>query len=358
MSEETIEYLNNNTLIGFTDSDGNAWHWDGISQNQYPGAVPLADVKGHLFNWLAEYRPILIGADDPSLGVNEIDSHKALVRISTDEDGFETVGKVFGFVTDVHAIHQYDEWLIDNVGVILDEAAGDLLIGSAGLLRDGAQAWVQIRRGDGGLLDVGGDLFLPYLLAATSHDGSIATTYKWCMQRVVCDNTLSIGMGEATPTYKVKHTINNRLEIAKAREVLEVFNASVGDFEAEVDKLMHTAFTVDQVRTTIKQVYSDRPEAVIDDQGNTANIRAINNWDRRFDEIVALLDDPRVGEFKGTMWGATMAHNTWVQWGVAERDSNDRDTADVKLAQLSSTIDNTFEGRDDEWVRTMQLVAS
>ena len=43
MSRETLNWLNTNTLIGFTDKRGNAWHWraqeqDGAS-NHYPGPI-------------------------------------------------------------------------------------------------------------------------------------------------------------------------------------------------------------------------------------------------------------------------------------------------------------------------------
>ena len=57
MSRETMLHLNTNTLIGFTDRRGNAWHYravlQGAESNHYPGAIPVADVRRRLLNWQA-----------------------------------------------------------------------------------------------------------------------------------------------------------------------------------------------------------------------------------------------------------------------------------------------------------------
>ena len=45
MSTETIEWLNQNVLVGFTEKRGEAWHYRAGSQNgetnHYKGAIPL-----------------------------------------------------------------------------------------------------------------------------------------------------------------------------------------------------------------------------------------------------------------------------------------------------------------------------
>ena len=53
MSRETIEWLNQNTLIGYTDKRGTAWHAVKGYDNHYAGAVPLEDVRKRLFSWTA-----------------------------------------------------------------------------------------------------------------------------------------------------------------------------------------------------------------------------------------------------------------------------------------------------------------
>ncbi len=64
MSRETLQWLNTNTLIGFTDKRGHAWHWrareqNGIS-NHYPGPIPIHDVQQRLFAWTADSRRVAV----------------------------------------------------------------------------------------------------------------------------------------------------------------------------------------------------------------------------------------------------------------------------------------------------------
>ena len=55
MSQETSQWLNTRTLIGFTDKRGNAWHYradeQGTEPNHYPLAIPTEDVRRRLFGW-------------------------------------------------------------------------------------------------------------------------------------------------------------------------------------------------------------------------------------------------------------------------------------------------------------------
>ncbi len=72
MSRESLNWLNTNTLIGFTNKRGTAWHWraeeQGEQSNHYPGAVPLADVQDRLFHWTADSRRIAGGSCRPQSG--------------------------------------------------------------------------------------------------------------------------------------------------------------------------------------------------------------------------------------------------------------------------------------------------
>ena len=48
MSQETVNWLNTMTLIGFTDQRGHAWHYRASAQsdepNHYAAAIPVEDV--------------------------------------------------------------------------------------------------------------------------------------------------------------------------------------------------------------------------------------------------------------------------------------------------------------------------
>ncbi len=88
--------------------------------------------------------------------------------------------------------HQYREWLLTTVVYLLDN---DLAISSAGLLRGGAIAWVEVSMPDT-VTTPEGVAFRPNLLATTSFDGSIATTYKRTGTDTICDNTRQLALSE------------------------------------------------------------------------------------------------------------------------------------------------------------------
>jgi phage/plasmid-like protein (TIGR03299 family) len=299
MSNETAEWLNNNTLIGFTDKRGTAWHYRADLQsaepNHYPGAIPVDDVKRRLFDWEAVSVPLganlsgVLGTDRDAW--RTYDSHQAIVHSRTCH--------LFGVFKDGYQPHQPPQWLIDKVAVILDD---DLSIGSAGLLRQCAQAWVSIELPDT-ITTAEGVAFRPNLLAYTSFDGSLATTYKRVVQLVVCDNTFAVARHERSNTVKVKHTRYGKLDVMAARDALGIVHDIADDFAAEV-----TALTQTTVDTRTWQAFLDITVPVPEDKG-----RARTMAETKRAELHRLwTHDARVAPWTGTAFGVHQAVNTYV----------------------------------------------
>ncbi|MGH3878082.1 MAG: DUF932 domain-containing protein [Actinophytocola sp.] len=234
MSRETIQWLNTNTLVGFTDKRGRAWHYrasdQGDEPNHYPGAVPVEAVHRRLFGWQAVGCPLYVELPDLG-GMPQVPDRKAIVRDDT--------GHVLGIFSGGYEPHQYGEWLVERVSAILDDG---LAIGSAGLLRNGAQAWVSVEVPEN-ITTPEGVEFRPNLLACTSFDGSLATTYKRVVTNVVCDNTMAAGLGEQGQQLKIKHSKYSKLRIAEARDALAIVHTISDDFAAEVKALCETKVT-------------------------------------------------------------------------------------------------------------------
>ena len=142
-----------------------------------------------------------------------------------------------------YAMHQYREWLLTTVANILDD---DLSISSAGLLRGGAVAWVEVSvpgvdhhtRGCGVPAQPAG-----HHLAST---GRIATTFKRTVTDVVCDNTREAALAEHGQTYKVKHSRHSHAQLAPAREALAMVHTLADDFAREVAELCAITVTDQQ----------------------------------------------------------------------------------------------------------------
>lgn len=342
MSRETLEWLNDNTLIGFADELGKAWHHDGSGTNHFDGAVPTEEVR-QLFRWEAQAVDVTVQTTDLFGHDMQVDGYKAIVHPDT--------GHVFQIASGKYAIHQYGEWLIDEVETLVDVSDGELEIGTAGLLRGGAQAWVQVRPPS--TVQVGGDEQLPWILATTSHDGSLATQYKAQRQRVVCDNTLAVGLAQSGGEYRVRHTSNSRAKLGEARAVLEIMYAVQTEFDREIERLMNTAVSTALFREATILLHPEVEPKVED--GKVVNQRAINNRDRIITDIDDLwFNDERVGEYHGTMWGAWQAHNTWFHWGRTRGTGGDE--ALMKARQTISNISGDTAAYDRKVMRVLEQV--
>jgi len=295
MTRETVQTLNTQTLIGYTEKRGTAWHYradaQGDESNHYPGPIPVEDVRRRLFDWEALEGTVESSIITPE-GVTRVadPTRKAIVRSDTK--------RILGIFKSGYQIHEYDRWLINNVENLLD---ADLAIGSAGLLSGGAQAWVQIEMKD--TLDVQGVEFRPFLTAATSMDGTMATQYVTGAQVVVCDNTLSTAVGvNASEKFKVKHSSRSLNKIGDVREALGIIHTVADDFTEQVDML------IDQTVTEMQM------EQFLDEwaPNDAMSARAQTMASRKRSDIWQLWNhDERVSPWKNTAYGVLAAVNTY-----------------------------------------------
>lgn len=302
MSSETTTWLNENTLIGFTDQRGHAWHWRRDADNHYPGPVPVADVERRLFDWEAVALPMYVPSHTGAL--TALDTTSGDVVSLAEVPGRQVIahsvtGAVFGVFKDGYEPHQYREWLLTQVANLLDTG---LAVGSAGLLRGGAQAWVSVEVPEN-ITTPQGVEFRPNLLAVTSFDGSLATTYKRVVTNVVCDNTMAAGLAERGQQFKIKHTRNSRMKIGDARDATAIMHTGSDDFAAEVKSLCETTVTDEQWKLFLdahKPLPAERGASYTRASNERRELR--NLWDH----------DQRVSPWRNTAWGVVQAVNTYT----------------------------------------------
>lgn len=336
MSRETLEWLNENTLIGFTDKRGHAWHYREGSNNHFPGAIPMEDVKRRLFNWSAQERPLFVGEQsmtgDDMPGVVTVPDFKAITRSDN--------GDVLGIFKDGYQPHQYNEWLIGNVAAILDD---DLAIGSAGLLRGGRQAWVSVEVPDT-IVTPEGVQFRPNLLAVASFDGTLATTYKRTITNTVCDNTMRAALREQGQEFKVKSTRHSMGRLADARQALEIVHTIADDFAAEVEALCAKDFTDQQFAKLAEQLTPYDP--------NAKSTRGRTMAENKRDKLHELWSsDERVVQWNGTAYGAWQAVNTYQTHESAFKGGNRAERNMVRV------VTGQTEKDDDETVKRILAIA-
>ena len=294
MSRETISHLNTQVLVGFTEQRGNAWHYkkdeQGAEPNHYPAAIPVADVQRRLFAWQAQAMPMHITAPDGTQ--HEVPNRQAIVRDDT--------WQVLGVPSKAYQPHQYDEWLLKQVANLLDD---DLSIGSAGLLKGGAIAWVQVEMPES--WKVAGVEFRPHLLATTSFNGEIATLYKRTCTIVVCDNTRAQALRETAQEFRVKHTSQSLLKLSDARDALQIVHSIGDDFAAEIEKLMAIKVTDQKFDRFLSLLAPSDDRESKQSQTRADNLRSSlrQMWQ----------NDIRCAPYRYTAFGAVQTVNTWRQ---------------------------------------------
>ena len=83
--------------------------------------------------------------------------------------------------------------IVDFFGDLSNIGGFDLEV--AGVLSGGKRVWGLAKVGDGAPI-IGQDIVRPYVLFATSYDGTMATVAKFTAIRVVCNNTITMAIGK------------------------------------------------------------------------------------------------------------------------------------------------------------------
>jgi phage/plasmid-like protein (TIGR03299 family) len=352
MSAETIEWLNQNTMLGFTahrekykgmgwvrfnENTGQNeawWHRDDF-ENGFEGAIRPEDVQRVLFNWEPVETEVMHrvpcdvatadgvdGAGNAFYWVPDL-KRKGIMHPDT-EHVFSVMGK------DTYKIHSYNEWLVNNVGRILD--TDEVGIASAGLLRDGGVAYVQVEMPED--VNVAGMDIRPSIIAATSIDGTKATVYKITTGISICDNSLDLNLRASGNQLKIRHSSKSLGRMNDARDALGIMFAHT----EEITKFLESLSNVDVTNEQFKQiVHGIKPIPLAEVKaGKVSNQRAITIAENTQQDLLHLYhQDARCTPWNGTMLGAMQAVNTWNNH---MRSNSDNGVERVMTATLGGDI--------------------
>lgn len=302
MSQETSNWLNTMTLIGFTDVRGKAWHYrqsdQGVEPNHYPMEIPVADIKRRLFDWkpaIGDSSSTWTDADGKTR-TSVWDKRITLIHPHT---GFR-----LGEFTDGFTPHDYDQWLVDLSQEVIGTKLG---AASAGLLAGGKLAWVQYELPE--TIDTPeGVSFRPNFLATDSLDGSISSTFVRGAQLVVCDNTRAAALNESGALKsKTRHSKYSNANIGDTRSKLELVVSAGEDFAAEITRQCSAPVSDKQWQDFLTLHCLEGKKEV-----PAEKTRGRTNYENHREGLDNLWNnDMRVAPWKGTMFGALQAVNTY-----------------------------------------------
>lgn len=347
MSKETLQWLNTNTLIGMTSERGTAWHYraedqEGQEPNHYDGPIPVGDVQRRLFNWEAIKIPVFaqFPSDfDSMTGIDDNGNPVATAQVP----GMSAIARsdnhhVFKIFTDGYEPHQYSEWLLGTVSNILGDS---LHITSAGLLRNGGQAWVEVSVPETLHDEKTGFDYRPNLLAGTSLDGTLSTTYGRTVTATVCDNTMGAAMSEmGAQRVKIKHSRYSGLRIDEARDAMSLITETADEFTAGLHTLVEQTVT-DRQWFSFLDEWAPVPEK--DGRGKTQTLRTR-------DELTEMYrHDNRANQWQGTAFGVVQAVNTWAHHkqpvrGADRQERNAEGALLGKFDKLNTEVRATLAG--------------
>ncbi|MGH8075233.1 MAG: DUF932 domain-containing protein [Lysobacter sp.] len=128
---------------------------------------------------------------------------------------------------------------------------GGFELETAGVLREGRKFWALARTGQSVSLK-GRDRVDGYLLLATACDGTLATTAQFTSVRVVCNNTLSIALGDNRGAIKVPH--RSQFDPSMVKRQLGITVSSWDGFVARMKALVERPVDPDSVEGLLRRV--------------------------------------------------------------------------------------------------------
>lgn len=202
---------------------------------------------------------------------------------------------------------------------------------TAGALDDGKRIWALAKVGEGDAV-IGGDQVKPYVLLATSYDGTMATIAKLTSVRVVCHNTLSYAAGTHGSTeadagssvVRVSHSATFdpnecRLDLGIALDGFERFLIQARRLAKQpVNEAFTTAF--------LKRLLPAAVSVKTAKDGTKTVTPAEITESRAFRQIMGLFQGEAMGAglpgAGGTAWGLLNAITQHVDWQRGRTDNS------------------------------------
>jgi phage/plasmid-like protein (TIGR03299 family) len=166
-----------------------AWHGLGQTFDAPIGALEAIETGGMDFEVSLEPIRVRLGSE-----YKAVDDKVAIVRHPTDDDNRY---RVFGYASPNYGLLQNR-----TIGEILDPLTEQWPIETVGALKLGKTLFLTMKAGS---QDVAGDPVEQYFLFTDTKTGSKAAQFAFTPVRVVCQNTLTLGLGQAVITATLPH---------------------------------------------------------------------------------------------------------------------------------------------------------
>ncbi len=276
----------------FSNNEG-AWHNGGNVVVEKIYSTKEALQKGEI-DWTVSKRPLKYVGDNGE--AVDMPNFFAVVR---DTDGSvlnPCVSNTYDVLQNSEAFEFFDPFVHER----------DCFITAAISLNGGKKVCMTAEIEDNVREIVPGDTVKSYLLVATSHDGSLSTTTKFCHTRVVCANTLRSAMADKGAFRVVRHTKSQRDNLAEVAASINLFRR---DFDEQVSiykqlaaKRMDLDATRDYLETLFAKELKESAERldIAKDEMRLEDMR----FTKKCLENYCFTPDLQLDKVEGTAWAA------------------------------------------------------
>jgi phage/plasmid-like protein (TIGR03299 family) len=236
--------------------------------------------------------------------------------------------------------HQFREWFIDGPKKAINGVVG---ISNAGLLKNGAQGWVNISTPEEWKTPQGVD-FRPQLLWTTAFDGSIASTVKETKVLSVCDNTREQALSSSGLCYRVKHTKNSAFKLEDAKAALHLLENSAAAFASEIATLCEWQVSDAQFQAFMSKLVPLPDKSGFDINARDYSTRTATIAANKRDKLNQLYRaDGRVSPWEGTAFGVLQMVNTYNTHLATQRNVDHR-----ALRNMENVITGKLASQDND----------
>lgn len=223
-----LEIINGEAQMAYRESKGLPWH--GLGTPVGDDMTPHQMMEAAGLDWGVEKVDTFIRYK----GDNVATGQQALVR-STDGKILTQVGPGWNPVQNEEAFEFFNEFV----------SGGDMIMDTAGSLKDGRLVWALADVKDGFSL-FNGDEVKGYLLFSNPHIYGKSIDIKFVMERVVCNNTLAVALNEVgQPSVRVNH--RSVFDAGRVKEILGLGHNKVEKFKEAAEFLGSKRYTDEQL---------------------------------------------------------------------------------------------------------------
>lgn len=233
-----IEMIDGQAQMAYRVSKGKPWHGLGVPVGD--DMTPEQIMKAAGLDWEVMKVNTFIEWE----GERKETGRQALVR-GSDGKLLTEVGAGWNPVQNKEAFEFFTDFV----------ASGDMIMDTAGSLKDGRIVWALADVKDGFSL-FGGDEVKGYLLFSNPHMYGKSIDIRFCMERVVCNNTLTVALHE-----KGQHSvrINHRAEFdaERVKQILGLSHNKMEKFKEAAEFLGSKRYIKSDLETYFGEVFGE-----------------------------------------------------------------------------------------------------